>query len=171
VFDTFNALLRIGQIEAGARRAVFRPLDLADVAREVAEAFAPAAEDEGKTLVTRLDVLLPLAGDKELLAQMIANLIDNALGHTPAGVRIEVGGERTAAGIVSVSDNGPGVAPADVEAILQRFYRAGEAHRSSGTGLGLALVAAIAELHGLDCRASDNGPAPSVTVATAVEEE
>ena len=172
VLDTFNALLRIGQIEAGARRAAFRPLDLADVAREVAEAFAPAAEDEGKTLVTRLDVLLPLAGDKELLAQMIANLIDNALGHTPTGVRIEVGGERTAAGIaLSVSDNGPGVAPADVEAIFQRFYRAGEAHRSSGTGLGLALVAAIAELHGLDCRASDNGPGLSVTVATAVEEE
>ena len=172
VLDTFNALLRIGQIEAGARRAAFRPLDLAEVAREVAEAFAPAAEDEGKTLVTRLDVLLPLAGDKELLAQMIANLIDNALGHTPAGVRIEVGGERTPAGIaLSVSDNGPGVAPSDREAIFQRFYRAGEAHRSSGTGLGLALVAAIADLHGLDCRASDNGSGLSVTVATAVEEE
>ena len=172
VLDTFNALLRIGQVEAGARRAAFRPLDLAEVAREVAEAFAPAAEDEGKTLVTRLDVLLPLAGDKELLAQMIANLIDNALGHTPAGVRIEVGGERTPAGIaLSVSDNGPGVAPADMEAIFHRFYRAGEAHRASGTGLGLALVAAIADLHGLDCRASDNGPGLSVTVATAVEEE
>ena len=171
VLDTFNALLRIGQVEAGARRAAFRPLDLAEVAREIAEAFAPAAEDEGKTLVTRLDVLLPLAGDKELLAQMIANLIDNALGHTPAGVRIEVEGERTPAGIaLSVSDNGPGVAPADMEAIFHRFYRAGEAHRASGTGLGLALVAAIADLHGLDCRASDNGPGLSVTVATAVEE-
>ena len=172
VLDTFNALLRIGQIEAGARRAAFQSLDLAEVAREVAEAFAPAAEDEGKTLVTRLDMLLPLAGDKELLAQMIANLVDNALGHTPAGVRIEVGGERTAAGIsLWVSDNGPGVAPADVEAIFQRFYRAGEAHRSSGTGLGLALVAAIADLHGLDCRASDNGPGLRIRLATAVEEE
>ena len=96
VLGTFNALLRIGQIEAGARRAAFRPLDLAEVAREVAEAFAPAAEDEGKTLVTRLDVLLPLAGDKELLVQMIANLIDNALGHTPAGSgsRSEASGPR-----------------------------------------------------------------------------
>jgi signal transduction histidine kinase len=172
VLHTFNALLRIGQVEAGARRAAFRSLDLAEVAREVAEAFAPTAEDEGKALVTRLDVLLPLAGDKELLAQMIANLVDNALGHTPAGVRIEVGGERTAAGIALwVSDNGPGVAPADVEAIFKRFYRAGEAHRSSGTGLGLALVAAIADLHGLDCRASDNGPGLRVTLATAVEVE
>ena len=172
VLRTFNALLRIGQVEAGARRAAFRSLDLAEVARDVVEAFAPTAEDEGKTLVTRLDVLLPLAGDKELLAQMIANLVDNALGHTPAGVRIEVGGEQTAAGIALwVSDNGPGVGPADVGAIFHRFYRAGEAHRSSGTGLGLALVAAIADLHGLDCRACDNGPGLRVTLATAVEEE
>ena len=172
VLDTFNALLRIGQVEAGARRAAFRPLDLAGVAREVAEAFAPAAEDEGKTLLLRLDAPLAIAGDKELLVQMIANLIDNALRHTPAGVRIEVGGERTPAGIaLSVSDNGPGVAPGDMAAIFQRFYRAGAAQRSSGTGLGLALVAAIADLHGLDCRASDNGPGLRVTLATAVEEE
>jgi signal transduction histidine kinase len=172
VLETFNALLRIGQIEAGARRAAFCPLDLAEVAREVAEAFAPAADDQGKTLVTRLDVPLPLAGDKELLVQMIANLIDNALGHTPAGVRIEVGGERTPEGIaLSVSDNGPGLAHADMTMIFQRFYRAGEARRSSGTGLGLALVAAIADLHGLDCRASGNRPGLRVTVATAIEEE
>jgi signal transduction histidine kinase len=170
--DTFNALLRIGQIEAGARRATFRPLDLAEVAREIAEAFAPAAEDEGKTLVTRLDVLLPLAGDKELLVQMIANVIANALGRSPRGVQIEVGGERTSEGIALwVSDNGPGVAPDDMATIFQRFYRAGEAQRSSGTGLGLALVAAIADLHGLDCRASDIGPGLTVTVATAVVEE
>jgi signal transduction histidine kinase len=172
VLHTFNALLRIGQVEAGSRRAAFRSLDLAEVAREVAEAFAPAAEDQGKTLVTRLDVPLPLAGDKELLVQMIANLIDNALGYTPAGVRIEVAGARTPEGIaLSVSDNGPGVAPADMATIFQRFYRAGEAQRSSGTGLGLALVAAIADLHGLDCWASDNGPGLSVTVGTAVEQE
>ena len=122
VLHTFNALLRIGQVEAGARRAAFRSLDLAEVARDVVEAFAPTAEDEGKTLVTRLDVLLPLAGDKELLAQMIANLVDNALGHTPAGVRIEVGGEQTAAGIALwVSDNGPGVGPADMACDLSPF--------------------------------------------------
>ncbi len=172
VLETFNALLRIGQVEAGARRAAFRPLDLAEVAREVVEAFAPAAEDEGMTLIARLDAPLPISGDKELLVQMIANLVDNALSHTPAGVRIEVGGERTRSGLALwVSDDGPGVAPEDMTAIFQRFYRARDADRAPGTGLGLALVAAIAELHGLDCWASDNHPGLRVTLATADEDE
>ena len=172
VLDTFRALLRIGQVEAGARRAAFRPLDLAEVARDVAEAFAPAAEEESKALVQRLEAPLPIAGDKELLVQMIANLIDNAVRHTPPGTRIAVEGERTPAGIaLSVSDNGPGVATGEMAAIFQRFYRAGWAQRSSGTGLGLALVAAIADLHGLDCRASDNRPGLRVTLTTAASEE
>ncbi len=172
VLETFNALLRIGQVEAGARRAAFRPLDLADVAREVVETFAPAAQDESKTLVQRLDAPLPISGDKELLVQMIANLIDNALRHTPAGVRIEVGGERTPAGIAfSVSDNGPGVTASEMTAIFQRFHRAGDPARAPGNGRGLALVAAIADLHGLDCRASDNHPGLRITIATGDNEE
>ena len=103
---------------------------------------------------------------------MIANLIDNALRHTPPGVRIVVEGERTPAGIaLSVSDDGPGVAAGEMTAIFQRFHRAGDAARAPGSGLGLALVAAIADLHGLDCRASDNRPGLRITVATAVDEE
>ena len=171
VLETFNALLRIGQVEAGARRAAFRPIDLANVAREVVEAFAPAAEDEGKTLVTRLDGPLPISGDEELLVQMIANLIDNALRHASTGVQIEVAGERTHRGVaLSVSDDGIGVVPDEMTAIFQRFYRAGDAADAPGTGLGLALVAAIAELHGLECRASDNRPGLRVTLETAIEE-
>jgi signal transduction histidine kinase len=172
VLETFNALLRIGQVEAGARRAAFRPLDLAEVAREVVEAFEPAAEDEGKTIVSSLDAPLPMPGDKELLTQLTANLIDNALRHTPAGVRIEVTGERTPQGIsLSVADDGSGVAPEDLRAIFQRFYRAHAARKSPGTGLGLSLVAAIAELHGLECAASDNRPGLRVTLSTAQDDE
>ena len=171
VLETFGALLRIGQVEAGARRAAFRPLDLADVAREVVDAFAPAAEDEGKTLVARFEAPLPMSGDKELLVQMIANLIDNALRHTPAGVRIEVGGEPIPAGVqLSVGDDGPGVGPGEMAAIFRRFYRSGDTERTPGSGLGLALVAAIADLHSLECRASDNRPGLRVTLATAAEE-
>ena len=172
VLETFNALLRIGQVEGGARRAAFRPLDLAEVAREVVEAFQPAAEEEGKTLLARLDAPLPALGDKELIVQMIANLLDNALRHTPPGASIEVSGKRTPGGVsLTVADDGPGVAPDELKAIFQRFYRAEAAGASTGTGLGLSLVAAIAELHGLECAASDNRPGLRVTLTTAEQEE
>ena len=172
VLETFNALLRIGQVEAGARRAAFRPLDLAEVAREVVEAFQPAAEEEGKTLLARLDAPLPAPGDKELIVQMIANLLDNALRHTPPGASIEVSGKRTPGGVsLTVADDGPGVAPEELRAIFQRFYRAEAARASTGTGLGLSIVAAIAELHGLECSASDNRPGLRVTLTTAEQEE
>ena len=172
VLETFNALLRIGQVEAGARLAAFRPLDLAEVAREVVEAFQPAAEEEGKTLLARLDAPLPAPGDKELIVQMIANLLDNAMRHTPPGASIEVSGKRTPGGVsLTVADDGPGVAPDELKAIFQRFYRAEAARASTGTGLGLSLVAAIAELHGLECAASDNRPGLRVTLTTAEQEE
>ncbi|HXZ18280.1 MAG TPA: two-component sensor histidine kinase, partial [Roseiarcus sp.] len=89
VLDTFNALLRIGQVEGGARRAGFKTLDLAEVARDVIEAFAPAADTEGKRLDVRLDPPLMLSGDRELLVQMIANLIDNALRHMQKGAALQ----------------------------------------------------------------------------------
>ena len=102
---------------------------------------------------------------------MFANLLDNALRHTPAGVRIEVAGERTPVGVsVSVSDNGPGVAAKDLKAIFRRFHRADVAGQPPGTGLGLSLVAAIAELHGLECVGSDNRPGLRVTLTTAPAE-
>jgi signal transduction histidine kinase len=172
VLKTFDALLRIGQIETGARRSAFRPLDLAEIAREVVEAYQPAADEEGKALVSRLDAPLPMSGDKELLTQMMANLLDNALRHTPQGVRIEVSGARTTSGLsLSVADNGPGVASRELKMIFRRFYR-GEAVRASpGSGLGLSLVAAIAELHGLECLASDNRRGLRVTVITADRDE
>ena len=172
LLETFNALLRIGQVEAGARRAGFRPLDLADIAREVVEAFQPAAEDEGKTVALRLDEPLSISGDKELLTQMIANIIDNALRHAPKGVRVEVAGERMPRGVrLSVADDGPGVDPRQLKLIFERFYRADAARSTPGSGLGLNLVAAIADLHGLECSASDNHPGLRVTLKTADSSE
>jgi signal transduction histidine kinase len=172
LLETFNALLRIGQVEAGARRAGFRPLDLAEIAREVVEAFQPTAEDEGKALALRLDEPLPILGDKELLAQMIANMIDNALRHGSKGVHVEVAGERMPGGVkLSVADDGPGVDPRELKAIFERFYRADAALSTPGSGLGLNLVAAIADLHGLDCSASDNRPGLRITLTTAESSE
>ena len=172
VLETFDALLRIGQIEAGARRAAFKPIDLAEIARDVVEDFQPAADEGGRTLVSRLDAPLPMLGDRELLTQMIANLLDNAVRHTPRGVRIVVVGDEPARGVcLTVEDNGPGVDPRDLPAIFQRFYRGDAARSSTGSGLGLSLVAAIAELHGLDCSASDNHPGLKVRLANIDQDE
>lgn len=172
VLDTFGALLRIGQIEAGARRAAFRPLDLAEIARETVEAFRPAAEDQGKAIVVAFSSSLPMPGDKELLTQMIANLLDNALRHTPEGVQVEVAGAQTTWGVrVSIADNGPGVGADELNAIFERFYRGDPARASGGSGLGLSLVAAIAELHELEYSASDNHPGLRITLASPAEDD
>lgn len=172
VLETFDALLRIGQIEAGARRRAFQPIDLAEIARDVVDAFRPSAEEQGKTLVARLDRPLPMSGDRELLVQAIANLLDNALRHTPDGVRIEVTGEPTRSGVsLTVADDGPGVPGEELQAIFRRFHRTEAAQNSSGAGLGLSLVAAIAELHDLNCEAEDNGPGLRITLRTAPQED
>jgi signal transduction histidine kinase len=159
VLETFDALLRIGQIEAGARRAGFQTLDLAEIARDVADAFRPAAEEQGRTLVMRLDEPLPLEGDRELLTQMIANCLDNALTHTPPGVGIEIEGSLGSSGVtLTIADHGPGVRQEDLSKLFEPFFRGDPSRGSPGSGLGLSLVAAVAELHSLACSASDNRP-------------
>jgi signal transduction histidine kinase len=140
VLETFNALLRIAQIESGTRRANFRDVDLAAIALEVAEAFKPAATDEGKTLSLDLDTRLPTFGDRELLTQLAANLIDNAIRHTPQGTRILVKAVKDAAGArLIVADDGPGVPAAEHDRIFERFYRLDVARTTPGDGLGLSL--------------------------------
>jgi signal transduction histidine kinase len=165
VLETFNALLRIAQIETGARRAGFKAVDLSAIAREVAEAFQLAADDEGKTLTIETDAALSLAGDEELLKQMVANVIDNALRHTPKGARIDVRSEHVnnVAALV-IGDNGDGVPEAERQRIFERFYRLDAARTTPGDGLGLSLVAAIAELHGLKVAARDNRPGLSIAI-------
>jgi signal transduction histidine kinase len=166
VLETFNALLRIAQIETGARRAGFKAIDLAAIAHEVAEAFQPAADDEGKALTIETSVSLPQAGDEELLKQMIANLIDNALRHTPKGARIALRSERANdLATLTICDDGPGVPEAERERIFEPFYRLDAARVTAGDGLGLSLVAAIAELHALKVSAEDNRPGLRIVIA------
>ena len=156
---TFAALLRISEIEAGARRAAFRRLDLRALARAVAEDFAPAAEDTGHRLVFEDGSPVFIEGDAELLTQMIVNLVENALRHTPKGcvVRLsveEAGGEP----ILTVRDNGPGVADAELARLFDRFYRLERSRSAPGSGLGLALVQAVARLHRGEARLSASSP-------------
>lgn len=159
ILGIFGALLRIAQIEAGTRRSGFREFDLSAVFTVVVEAFAPAAEDAGKRLEAKIKPAIRFLGDRELLTQMVANLVENAIRHTPAGTRIEVSLSNDRGRIIAtVTDNGPGV-PADERAhIFQRFYRLEQSRSTPGNGLGLSLVKAVADLHGIVLQVRDAEP-------------
>ncbi|MBV8511214.1 MAG: hypothetical protein JO289_13735, partial [Xanthobacteraceae bacterium] len=155
----FTSLTRIAQIEANARMAAFRTLDLAQVAREVAELFDAAAEERGGRLEVLGDEHVLVAGDRDLLFDALANLVDNAIKHGRDGGRVAIDvALRDGAPVVSVTDDGPGIPLAEHERVLKRFYRLERSRRTPGNGLGLSLVAAVARLHGAALEMHDNAP-------------
>jgi len=124
ILKTFSALLRISKIEVVARQSGFRDMDLSELFQTVCEAYSVAAEDQGKMIITNIVPSLRTRGDEDLLAEMLANLLDNALRHTPVGTQIEVSICREGSKIIaSVADNGLGVPEEERERIFQRFYR------------------------------------------------
>ncbi len=149
MLSLFAALLRISQIEGGARRAGFAPVDLAALLKRLREVYGAVAEDAGHRLTVAETAPLTILGDAELLFQMLANLVENAIVHTPPGTTIDVTLEPAPGGIrLAVQDDGPGVPEAARQKIFQRFFRLDASRSTPGHGLGLALVAAVAELHG-----------------------
>ena len=165
LLETFSALLRIAQIEAGTRRSAFRPVDLSDVMRTVAEAYAPAVEESGRTLRTDIAEGVQVSGDRGLLSQLFVNLVENALHHTPPGTTIALRLSGQSAGVVAeVADTGPGI-PADERVkVFRRFYRLERSRTAPGSGLGLSTVAAIVELHHAAIELLDNEPSLRVVI-------
>jgi signal transduction histidine kinase len=165
ILETFGALLRIAQIESGARKAGFAPLDLGEMLLNVVEIYQSAIEEKRQTLRVRLEPEIFVNGDRELLTQLFANLLDNATRHSPPGTHIEIAAvadreagadrERVA---VSVADDGPGVPREFREKVLQRFFRLEASRSSPGNGLGLSLVQAVARLHETDLILDDHAP-------------
>jgi signal transduction histidine kinase len=124
ILDTFSALLRIAQIESGTRTAGFRQIDLSKLFETVAEAFSAVAEDEGKMLTALIAPSVKFWGDGDLISEMLANLLDNAIRHTPRGTHVEISLENHCSNlVVSIADNGTGVPHAERELIFRRFYR------------------------------------------------
>lgn len=165
ILETFSALLRIGQIEAGARRAAFADVELDRIVATVVEAYAPVAEDLGQRLQTDLQLSPVIRGDRELLMQMVANLVENAINHCPAGVAITVTLESVSGQcVLSVADTGPGIPAAERDSVLRRFYRLERSRTTPGSGLGLALVKAIADLHGAIVMLASNDPGLRVSI-------
>ncbi|MBV9913637.1 MAG: HAMP domain-containing protein [Sinobacteraceae bacterium] len=161
LLDTFSALLRIAQVEGQASRAGFGPVDLATLADTVVDAYRPDAEEAGHILMATTCAPAIGHGDKELLTQAMANLVENALRHTPAGTRIGVrvdGGPAGHGAVLVVEDDGPGVPEVDLPRLRERFYRGERSRTTPGNGLGLSLVSAVAELHGADFTLSAREP-------------
>ncbi len=146
----FQALLRISEIEAGARRSAFEPLDCAPMLRDLAELYVAVAEEQGIRLVTVVTSTLPLRGDRTLLQQAVSNLLDNAIKFSPPGGTVRLAGQAAPGNVVRivVADEGPGLTPEELARATERFYRGEAARHTPGFGLGLTLVRAVAGLHG-----------------------
>jgi signal transduction histidine kinase len=159
VLRMFTSLTRISQIEANDRVAGFRRVDLAEIAREVAELFEAAAEDGGGHIDIRAQGAMPVIGDRDLLFDAVSNLLDNAIKHGGAAGKVTVDVAADDGGsTISVADDGPGIPDDQRENVFKRFYRLERSRTTPGNGLGLSLGAAVARLHGAVIDMEDNAP-------------
>lgn len=158
LLGVFNAILTIAAAETGRARTDFEPVDLATLAAEVAELYTPLAEERGLTMDVSAPTAVMVRGSRQLLAQLISNLIENAVKYSPEQGHVAVSaGTEAGRPVLSVADQGPGIPADQRDKVLERFVRL-EAHRGTpGHGLGLSLVAAVARLHDADLTLSDAG--------------
>jgi signal transduction histidine kinase len=159
VLRIFSSITRIAQIETQARRSAFRTVNLVEIASEVVELYDAAAEQDGTRLTVVGDREVLVTGDRDLIFDAIANLVDNAIKHGRAGGQVTVSNESIdGRSVISIADDGPGI-PADEHAhVFKRFYRLEHSRYKPGNGLGLSLVAAVARLHGAQIEMLDNLP-------------
>ncbi len=165
ILETFGALLRIAQIEAGGRVSGKRVIDVSALLSGIVEDFSPAAEDRGLQIDADVGRDLKVSADPELLTQMVANLVDNAIRYCPPGSRICVKANEAGDSLeVAVCDTGPGIPAQEREKVLRPFYRLESSRTTEGSGLGLSLVAAIAKRHDAKLSLGDNSPGLRVSV-------
>jgi signal transduction histidine kinase len=160
VLRIFSSITRIAQIEAKAQRVAFRTVNIAEITRETVELYDAAAEEKGTHLSFVGDQRVCVTGDRDLIFDAVANLVDNAIKHGRAGghVTVEVAESSDGDAIISVADDGPGIPAAEHLNVFKRFYRLERSRRTVGNGLGLSLVAAVARLHGAHIEMLDNLP-------------
>ena len=154
-----TALLRIGEIEGGQRKAGFADVDLNEIISEAAELYGPTAEANDIRFKARAEAASAVHGDKDLLMEVVANLLDNAFKFTPPGGSVCLTVENRAEGpVIRVSDTGSGIPLEEREAVMKRFYRIDRSRNITGSGLGLSIVSAIVTLHGYEIVVSDAEP-------------
>ena len=166
IAKTFDALMRIAQIEGGALRERFAPVDLHPLCAAIVDLFDATAEDTGHRLSFSATGPFVVQGDRDLLGQVLANLIENGLRHVPSGGQIAVAlSRRGAQSVLQVTDNGPGIPAVERANVLRRLYRLEASRTTPGNGLGLSMVAAICDLHGAVLTLDDNRPGLIVSIA------
>jgi len=161
----FNALLRLAEIDSGARRAGFRMVELAPVLAQLAEVYAPLAEAGGGAVALEAPGGIAVTGDPDMLAQAVANLLDNAIKYAARGrIALTLARRPDGRAAIAVADNGPGISEAEREKVAARFYRGDVSRTAPGLGLGLAEVEAVAKLHGGALELGDNHPGLVATI-------
>ena len=166
LIGTFNALLLIAQADSGILRGSMSLIDLSAVVADVAELYEPLAEEKSVSLALVPSGVIMVEGNRSLVSQALANLIDNAIKYTPAGGSIRVSVSETPSGTdLTVVDSGPGIPAEDRARVLERFVRLESSRNSPGTGLGLSLVAAVARLHEAALTLDDNKPGLKATLS------
>nr|WP_249209835.1 HAMP domain-containing sensor histidine kinase [Bradyrhizobium manausense] len=166
VLGMFASITRISEIETRARRSAFRGLNLAEIAGEVVELYDAAAEQVATRLSLGGDRDVAVTGDRDLLFDAIANLVDNAIKHGRPGGKVIVTCRNTGNGaLIAVADDGPGIAADQHDHVFKRFYRLEQSRYTPGNGLGLSLVAAVSRLHGAEIALHDNAPGLTVELS------
>ncbi|MET4608497.1 signal transduction histidine kinase [Bradyrhizobium sp. JR4.1] len=166
VLGMFASITRISEIETRARRSAFRTLDLTEIAGEVVELYDAAAEQVATRLSLGGDREVAITGDRDLLFDAIANLVDNAIKHGCEGGQVIVTCRRTDGGAtIAIADDGPGIPTDERDHVFKRFYRLEQSRYTPGNGLGLSLVAAVARLHGAEIALHDNAPGLTVQLS------
>lgn len=155
----FSSITRIAQIETQARKGAFRTVNLVEIAGEVVELYDAAAEQDGTRLSIAGEPEVLVTGDRDLIFDAIANLVDNAIKHGRHGGQVVVANENIdGRPVISIADDGPGIPTEECEHVFKRFYRLEHSRYAPGNGLGLSLVAAVARLHGARIEMLDNAP-------------
>jgi len=156
---TVAALLRLADVEYGPKSSKFRPIDLAAICTDLFEFFEPLATSKSIKMTLEIESPVQMLGDGDLMREAVSNLIGNAIKFTPENGKVSVSvTEEDGRPVVRIRDTGIGVEPAERDKIFQRFYRTASGHRVPGSGLGLSIAAAIANLHDFDLRFDDNDP-------------
>lgn len=167
IASVFQSLLQIASVEAGSPKAHFKPVDMQQLCATLVEVYEPSAAANGQTLgFAAPDQAVTINGDKGLLGQMLANLVENALRHTPEHTAIEVGlALENGRAVLSVSDTGPGIPEDERDKVLQRLYRLDASRHTPGNGLGLSLVEGVVKLHDAKLQLLDNAPGLRVQIS------